>query len=119
MAPDIDLDQPLNIVHHGLWMRLARHRYCNICQPASPLSASGRRGERMAVDTCIRGRHRGLQAGQFRVGQIGDQHRTRGVSDAELRPDLGNDRLRSDAAGPEHRELVTFDRHGIAVIGFR
>ena len=42
MAPDIDLDQPLNIVHHGLWMRLARHRYCNICQPASPLSAASR-----------------------------------------------------------------------------
>ena len=47
-----------------------------------------------------------LQARQPAVAQIGDQHRSRRVGDAEFGPGLGDHRLRGHAAGPEHRQLV-------------
>src|ERR1700730_15357651 len=55
---------------------------------------------------------------QLCVAEVGDQHRARGVGDAELRPHGSHRSLRRDTARPEHRQLVWPDRHRIAIVRF-
>ena len=40
------------------------------------------------------------------------------MGNAEIGPDLGDHRLRRNAASPEHRQLVDLYRNRIAIIGF-
>src|SRR6188768_2492585 len=39
------------------------------------------------------------------------------MGDTEVRLDRRHHRLRGDAAGPEHRQLVVAHRHGVAIVG--
>ena len=64
-------------------------------------------------------RHPGAcsQACQAGISQIGDQHASGRMSDAVIGADLGDDRLRGDAAGPKHRQLAGSHWDGVAIIG--
>src|SRR5215472_8932488 len=58
-----------------------------------------------------------LKNGERLVLQVCDQHQARRVRDREWQLRSRNDRLRCDAAGPENGNLVSLDRHRIAIIG--
>src|SRR5580704_11876563 len=57
--------------------------------------------------------------GKVPVLQVGDQHQARRMCNSKRHLCSRYHGLRCDAACPEHRNLVGFDRHGIAVVGLR